>query len=76
MIYELRIVERGGKENEIIDFVVDYHFRKLERVKMKIDKLLKEGYTYNQLDLVMFADKDLDTYLGTLDPITLKDTGH
>ena len=76
MIYELRIVERGGKENEIIDFVVDYHFRKLERVKMKIDKLLKEGYTYNQLDLVMFADKDLDTYLGTLDHITLKDTGH
>ena len=76
MIYELRIVEKGGKENEITDFIMDYHFRKLERVKMKIDKLLKEGYTYNQLDLVMFADKDLDTYLGTLDPITLKDTGH
>jgi len=76
MVYEIRIVKRGEPDNQIIDFLFDYVVKTKRQVKLKIDELIKDGYTYDDFDVVMYEDDSLDCYRGTLDAYSLKDMGY
>lgn len=62
-IYRLSIVERDPESNQIIDFVFDYEFRKITRLKQKLAYILNHGYELNQIDVTTWDyDRSSDTY--------------
>lgn len=61
IIYRLSIVKRdlpySDPQSKIIDFVDDYEFRLIRRLEAKLQSLIKQGYTKDQIDITTW-DKD------------------